>query len=153
MSIIRWGAVGILILVLLFGLIQLVPYGRDQSNPAVRQEPKWDSPQTRELASNACFDCHSNQTIWPWYGNIAPASWLIQHDVEEGRSVLNLSEWGRGEMESEEIGEVIHEGEMPPWYYVMLHPKASLSEADKQLLITGMAASTAGEAMVNDDRD
>ena len=153
MSIIRWGGLGILVLVLLFGLIQLVSYGHDHSNPAVYQEPKWNSPQTRELVSNACFDCHSNETVWPWYSNIAPVSWLIQHDVEEGRGVLNLSEWGLREAEAEEIGEVIHEGEMPPWYYVMLHPKANLSEADKGLLIKGMATSMGGEVMVSEDSD
>ena len=61
MSIIRWAGLGILVLVLFFGLIQLVPYGHNHSNPAVYQEPNWDSPQTRELVSNACFDCHSNE--------------------------------------------------------------------------------------------
>ena len=56
-----------------FLLIQFVPFGRDHTNPPVVQEPKWDSPATRELAKRACFDCHSNETVWPWYSNIAPA--------------------------------------------------------------------------------
>ena len=145
MSLIRWAGLGVLVLVLLFGVIQLVPYGRDHSNPAVQQEPEWNSPETRELASNACFDCHSNETTWPWYSNVAPVSWLIQHDVEEGRSFLNLSEWGLREMESEEIGEVVHEGEMPPWYYVMLHPEANLTASEKGLLTQGLVSSTGGE--------
>lgn len=62
-------------------LIQLVPYGRNHTNPQVQNEPNWDSPQTRELASTACFDCHSNETDWSrWYANVAPASWLVQRE-------------------------------------------------------------------------
>ena len=68
--------VGVIILgVLCLGLvIQLLPYGRDHTNPPVVAEPLWDSPQTRALAKRACFDCHSNETIWPWYTNVAPVS-------------------------------------------------------------------------------
>jgi hypothetical protein len=87
MSIIRWGGFAVLFLVLLFGLIQFVPYGRDHSNPPVYQEPQWDSPQTQELVSNACYDCHSNETVLPWYSNIAPVSWLIQQRAEYPQSV------------------------------------------------------------------
>ena len=76
-----------------FGLIQLVPYGRDHTNPPVTSEPAWDSPQTKALAQKACFDCHSNETVWPWYSSIAPGSWLIYRDVVEGRGNLNFSEW------------------------------------------------------------
>ena len=58
--------------------IQLVPYGRDHNNPAVVAEPNWDSPQTKELARRACYDCHSNETVWPGYSNIARfPGWFI----------------------------------------------------------------------------
>ena len=60
----------------LFVLIQLVRFGRNHTNPPVAQEPSWDSTETRALAERACFDCHSNETVWPWYSNIAPVSWL-----------------------------------------------------------------------------
>jgi len=80
---------------LVFLALQLVPYGRDHVNPSKVSEPAWDSPATRALAKQACFDCHSNETEWPAYARIAPASWLVQHDVEEGRAVLNFSEWQR----------------------------------------------------------
>src|SRR5690348_18457917 len=83
----------VLAAIVLFGLIQLIPYGHNHTNPPVAQEPTWDSPQTRDLAVRACFDCHSNETVWPWYSNIAPLSWLIQHDVDEGRQNLNFSDW------------------------------------------------------------
>lgn len=120
-----------------FGIIQLIPYGREHANPAVLQEPQWSSPQVRAIAQRACFDCHSNETTWPWYSNIAPFSWLIQHDVGEGRRKLNFSEWGRGREGGEEVGEVIQRGSMPPAYYVMLHPPAKLSSSEKDTLIRG----------------
>ena len=75
--------------------IQLVPYGRDHDNPPVLADAPWDSARTRELAVRACFDCHSNETHWPWYSNIAPISWLTQNNVKEGRDELNFSEWNR----------------------------------------------------------
>jgi len=131
-------------------LIQLVPFGRQHTNPPVVQEPNWDSPQTRQLAVRACFDCHSNETVWPWYSNIAPVSWLVQNDVNEGRGRLNFSEWGRGEMEIDEVGEVIRRGEMPPSYFVILHPDARLTAAEQEALIRGLMA-TAGVSAEGDD--
>ena len=122
----------------LFLLIQLVPYGRSHQNPAIVQEPAWDSPQTRQLAQRACFDCHSNETIWPWYAKIAPVSWLVQRDVDSGREHLNFSAWTGSEDALREVDEVIAEGEMPPFYFVMMHPEASLSDAEKQQLIQGL---------------
>src|SRR4051812_44101919 len=84
-------AVGMIATLLL--VMQLVPYGHTHSNPPVLQEPSWDSPHSRELAVRACFDCHSNETRWPWYANVAPFSWTMQRDVDAGRSTLNFSEW------------------------------------------------------------
>lgn len=127
-----------------FVLMQLVPYGHDHSNPAVAAEPQWDSPQTRELAARACFDCHSNETHWPWYSNVAPVSWLIQHDVQDGRRQLNFSEWNRSQRGAHEVGEVIGEGEMPPWFYLPLHPSANLTPAEKQALVTGLQQTLSG---------
>ena len=126
--------------IILFGLIQLVPYGRNHNNPPVAQEPKWDSPQTRELAARACFDCHSNETVWPWYTNIAPFSWLIQNDVDEGRQKLNFSNY-TGVRELEEVPGVILEGKMPPLQYLIVHPNAKLSNQEKQSLADGLTAS------------
>jgi hypothetical protein len=98
----------------------------------------------------ACFDCHSNETVWPWYSNIAPVSWLVQNDVNEGRGRLNFSEWGRGETEIDEVGEVIRRGEMPPSYFVILHPDARLTAAEQEALIRGLMA-TAGVSAEGDD--
>lgn len=127
-------------LLALAAAIQLVPYGRDHTNPPVTAEPQWDSPRTRQLAKGACFDCHSNETIWPWYSHVAPMSWLVQRDVDEGRSKLNFSEWDKPQKEAHEAAETVREGEMPLWFYVPTHPDANLSDADKQALIKGLEA-------------
>lgn len=127
-------------IVVLFVLAQFVPYGRDHENPPVVAEPKWDSPRTRELAVRACFDCHSNETRWPWYSHVAPVSWLLQWDVEEGRRKVNYSEWNRPYEEASESAQTVVEGEMPPWYYLPLHPPAKLSAEEKQELINGLRA-------------
>jgi mono/diheme cytochrome c family protein len=123
----------------LFLLIQVIPYGHSHTNPPVTAEPAWDSPRTRELAAAACFDCHSNETAWPWYTSVAPFSWLTQHDVESGRATLNFSEWNRPQ-EAGDFAEMISSGEMPPWYYGLIHSAARLSDQEKQQLIAGLRA-------------
>jgi hypothetical protein len=127
-----------LTLAVLVLLAQLVPYGKDITNPPVIEDAPWNSPQARQVALRACYDCHSNETIWPWYSRIAPISWLVYRDVQEGRSELNFSEWGRGEQEVEDIGEVIAKEEMPPLQYLLAHPEARLSAEDKALLEGGL---------------
>ena len=125
-------------LLLLFALIQAVPYGRSHTNPPVAAEPAWDSAQTRALAVRACFDCHSNQSKWPWYSNIAPVSWLVQRDVSGGRGTLNFSEWNRPQDGAGDLTEVVGNG-MPPWFYVLLHSMAKLSPSEKKALADGLA--------------
>jgi hypothetical protein len=122
-----------------FLLVQVVPYGRDHANPPVTAEPAWDSPGTRALAAAACFDCHSNETEWPWYTSVAPFSWLTQNDVDNGRATLNFSEWNRPQ-EAGDVAEVISEGEMPPWYYRLIHSPARLTDQQRQQLIDGLRA-------------
>lgn len=134
-------------------LIQLVPYGRDHSNPPVVQEPDWDRPRTRELAARACFDCHSNETRWPWYSHVAPASWLLQRDVDEGRRIVNFSEWQRPYEEASESAETVIEGEMPPWFYVILHPPAKLTAEEKNDLVRGLTATFGSERHGDEDED
>ncbi len=135
-----WRVIGSIVLgvVVIFGLIQLIPYGRNHTDPPVVKEPNWDSPQTRELAVRACFDCHSNETVWRWYSNIAPASWLIQRDVDEGRRRLNFSDWGAQRRERRELGESVLRGSMPPWFYLPIHPEAVLTTQEKNQLASGL---------------
>ena len=160
--VLKWGLVGLLAA---FLFIQVLPFGRSHTNPAEHSEPPWDSPRTAELAMDACYDCHSNRTEWPWYSYIAPASWLVEYDVYEGRDDLNFSEWPeylvklRRKAEEERLKElerarkgekpekeklpelvkVVLEGEMPMWYYAIAHPDARLSEAEKLALVRGLA--------------
>ena len=122
-----------------FLAIQLVPYGRDHTNPPISGEPIWDASQTRALAKQACFDCHSNETEWPAYASIAPVSWLVQRDVNEGRAVLNFSEWTRPQEEAKEAAEEVREGEMPPAAYTLVHADARLNPADRDRLAQGLA--------------
>jgi len=143
----------LIVLAVLFVVIQLMPYGRAHANPAVSAEPPWDSPRTRELAARACFDCHSDETRWPWYSHVAPFSWLVQHDVDEGRSKLNLSEWDRPHGEADEAAEMLESGEMPPWFYLPLHSQARLSEAEQAELLRGLAATLGGEGDAEQQAD
>ncbi len=121
-------------------LIQLVPYGRDHTNPPTRAEPAWDSPETRALVERACFDCHSNETRWPWYSHVAPVSWLLQRHVHHGREHLNFQEFDRPQDDAHEAAGEVKEGEMPMWSYLLLHGEAELPEAEKQALIRGLEA-------------
>ncbi len=118
-----------------FALIQLIPFGHNHNNPPVVSEPNWASPQARALAKEHCFQCHSNETDWPWYSNIAPASWLISFDVIRGRDKFNFSDWKNNPGELGEITEAIQEGEMPPLQYWVFHPSSHLNAQQKQELI------------------
>jgi len=125
-------------LVLTAIVLQLIPYAHDHRNPAVVAEPAWDSPITRELARRACFDCHSNETVWPLYARFAPVSWLVYRDVEEGRAALNFSEWHRAQKTAGKAAEEIREGEMPPALYTLMHSMATLNPDEEQALIAGL---------------
>lgn len=135
----RWLSRGGGALLVLLAAIQLVPYGHERTNPPGIIEPAWDSPATRSLAKDACFDCHSNATEWPIYARIAPASWLIQYDVDEGRSKLNFSEWQRPQEEADEAAEEVRERKMPPAIYRLMHGHARLTDADRDRLARGLA--------------
>ena len=132
------------VLAVLFGLMQLVPYGRTHSNPPTTLEPSWNSPRTRDLAERACFDCHSNHTRWPWYANVAPMSWVVQMDVETGRGVLNFSEWDRKYERSPYAGRRTVDGNMPPGKYMAAHPEANLTDDERAELARGLDASIGG---------
>jgi mono/diheme cytochrome c family protein len=142
----RW----ILAIVVLFLVFLILPFGRKPKNPAVRQEPAWDSPKTRALAVRACYDCHSNETVWPWYAGMPPVSWWLKREIREGREALNFSEWDRPQEEAGESAESVAEGEMPPRLYTFMHPSARLSPSERQALIQGLEA-TLGRKKDDDD--
>jgi hypothetical protein len=135
----------IIIVVLALGVLYLaiaILSPRPQ-NPAVLSEPNWDSPRTRELARRACFDCHSNETVWPWYTNIFPVASLLRNDVREGRAIMNFSEWNLPQdikNEPDEVTEAILEGRMPLPKYLLMHPSARLTDQERQKLAQGLQA-------------
>ena len=122
----------------LFAAMQLVPFGRNHTNPPIIREPAWDRPETRAIAKKACFNCHSNESEWPWYSFVAPSSWLLQYDVDQARRNINFSEWE--DIRSKYLVQVLEEGEMPPLRYILLHPEAKLSDKERDSFITGLQA-------------
>jgi hypothetical protein len=103
------------------------------------------TPQVKEILDRSCRDCHSNNTEWPWYTNVAPVSWWITDHVNEGRKQVNLSEWGkldkdRQDKKLRQICDEVQDGAMPLSSYLPLHPKAKLSEQDKKTLCDWTAA-------------
>lgn len=135
----------LLVLVGLLLAIQLLPFGRNHVNPPVVSEPKWDSPETRALFFRACADCHSNETKWPWYSNVAPVSWLVARDVHGGRRHLDVSEWNRPQKNAKKAAGELRDGEMPLAIYLPLHAAARLSADEKAALVRGLAATLGDE--------
>ena len=127
--------------IVLFLLIQLIPFGHNRTNPPVVSEPNWSSPQARTLVKEHCFQCHSNETNWTWYSNIAPGSWLIAYDVTKGRHEFNFSDWKNHPGKLEKMVETIQEGEMPPIQYWIVHPSSRMDEQQKQELIDALRSS------------
>ena len=111
------------------------------SNPA----PRGDlvaPPEVKVPLRRACFDCHSNETTWPWYSKVAPLSWVMARDVNRGRQRLNFSEWADYASDPEtlkhkldQIVESITRGDMAPWYYGVLHSDAQLNPHQRELII------------------
>ncbi|MEJ2502095.1 MAG: heme-binding domain-containing protein [Gemmatimonadota bacterium] len=125
-------------LVLLALAIQLVPTAA-ADNPPVEEEVVAPD-EIMAVLRRACYDCHSHETAWPWYADVAPASWLVRKDVKEGRRHLNFSTWNRYDLEDraenwEEVAEEVGEGEMPLKVYLPLHGEARLTDADRQMLV------------------
>jgi hypothetical protein len=122
-------------LIVLFVFIQLIPV--DRENPSSNSELELKAPyEIKTILKNSCFDCHSNQTNWPFYSYIAPISWLIARDVKRGRKNLNFSEWNSLSVEKrkksrEEIIEEISENEMPLPLYLITHSGAKLTDEQK----------------------
>jgi cytochrome c551/c552 len=134
-------------LAILFAIIQLIPVVR--SNPPGASDP--DAPAAiAGLLKRACYDCHSNETRWPWYSFIAPASWLVSHHVAEARRRLNFSEWEEYASDPDtashklaQIADQVASGKMAPWYYRAMHRDARLNPAERQALIRWAQASSA----------
>ncbi len=108
------------------------------SNPEVTYTVNWDSPRTEDLWNAACADCHSNETVWPWYSYIAPVTFLVTRDTNHGRHDLNVSE--NHDIDLGDMIEEIQDGSMPLPVYTITHPEARLSDSEKEELIAGLRA-------------
>lgn len=141
----EWGILAAILLGVLAAM-QLVPAEGLGVNPPVTGEPAWDSARTHELFTRSCADCHSNRTRWPWYSRVAPLSWLVASDVREAREHLNVSEWDRPQKDADEAAEEVREGEMPLKSYLVAHPEARLTDAERAELAAGLEATFGGES-------
>jgi hypothetical protein len=129
--------------------IQLVPYGRG-GGPAPGVEAPWPSAEARAIAVGSCYDCHSGRPHRPWYSQIAPASWLVQRDIDAGREELDLTAWGRDDQELD--ADVVEDGEMPPRRYLLLHPGARLDAEERRILAQAIEALDDDDPGRDDDR-
>ncbi|MFA6232648.1 MAG: heme-binding domain-containing protein [Bacteroidota bacterium] len=126
----------LLLLLAVFVIIQF--FQPDRSNPPVRAELK-APPAVMAVLRQSCYDCHSNESAWPWYSYIAPMAWFVSGHVREGREKLNFSDWERLDAQKryhakQEILEVLEEGEMPLRSYLILHGNAELTAEDRSVI-------------------
>lgn len=136
--------------------IQFVPVPGVGQNP----QPQFQfeaPPEVKAILVRSCLDCHSNETRWPFTARLAPASWLIMKDVEEGRGILNFSEWADYDEEDRAIDkesawEQIEAGTMPPWFYYPPHPDAWMSDSDKAILKKWMMPEEGADAKADDTK-
>ena len=95
------------------------------------------------VLKRACYDCHSNETTWPWYSNVAPVSWFVTDHVDHGRKHLNFSDWAQqgrhtdkqdADSQLDEIRKEVEARNMPLGSYLLLHPGAKLSDQDVKII-------------------
>ena len=144
-------ALGILILLV---LIQFIPV--DTTNPTVDTQKDFitvtKAPQeVAQILKTSCYDCHANETAYPWYFKIAPVSWWLKNHINEGRRELNFSTWGdyttkRKDKKMKECIEMVQEGEMPMWSYTLVHKDGVINEAQQKLLVDWFTTLRTGEA-------
>jgi hypothetical protein len=134
---------GFVSLIVLLIIIQFVPVSL--TNPPIESDMS-APPEVKAIMKVSCYDCHSNESVWPWYSKVAPISWLLANDVEEGRAKLNFSTWNKyaPDKQSRLIAEAmdeVREGGMPPWFYVIKHSGAKVSPESLKVLETWAGSS------------
>ena len=126
-------------------ILQVLPVGsfravlQRNANPPISATIEWNSSSTQNLARKACFDCHSNETVYPWYAEVAPVSWLVTRDVNKGRAAMNFSEDGATEYSLKDL-EWHLSNDMPPNTYLIMHPSAKLTDEERTTLLAGFQA-------------
>lgn len=148
MSKLRWVVVILVVLLLAAQAVRpnmvLPPVDPSHEIQAAVQVP----PPADAILKRSCYDCHSSHTRWPWYAKIAPSSWLLASDVNDGRNAMSFSEFAtysprKQAKRLDNICDQVKKGDMPLWFYLPLHPAAKLSDADKQTLCTWAAQARA----------
>jgi mono/diheme cytochrome c family protein len=108
--------------------------------PTITGVPTWDSDRTQQLATRACGACHSNTPGWPWYANLAPLSWVVQHDVDAGRAAMNLSEWDLPQAHAMSAADSVQNGSMPPAWAGLFDSRLRLTDSERAELVRGLTA-------------
>ena len=132
----KWVSLALLLGVLTGQLIQ-----PDTHNPPVTPERSLLAdhsldPRVASILRRSCADCHSHETEWPWYSRISPVSWMVANHVVKGRAKLNFSDWSADTLDQmEEIYDSTAKNKMPMASYLVMHPKARLSRADRDILM------------------
>lgn len=139
----NWKRIVWIALIAIVVIIQLIPSGRpevitENSNDLLSNNVLPDS--VSDLLRSACYDCHSNETVYPWYAYVAPVSWLVSRDIKLGRDKMNLSDWeAKSKVDKAkilgEIQEEVEDGVMPMPIYVLMHPGAELTLKQRNKLI------------------
>lgn len=139
LKILKWTAI---VLAIIFAGLQFIRPAR--TNPPVDdgrtiQSHTRITPEVARILDRSCNDCHSNQTRWPWYSNVAPVSWFVINHVNVGRREMNLSDWARYDTEHQkgllkDICKEVTGGQMPLSSYLRLHQEAKLSSEDVRTL-------------------
>ncbi|HEX6124015.1 MAG TPA: heme-binding domain-containing protein [Pyrinomonadaceae bacterium] len=134
----------ILVIVIVLGFIAIQFVRPDFTNPPVVQAETLAAstdvpPEVQRVLTRSCNDCHSNETVYPWYSNVTPFNWFLSDHIDEGRHELNFSKWNTYTREQkihklDELCEVVEEGAMPLPSYLWIHHDAALSQAESQLL-------------------
>ena len=149
----KWIAAGLLAI---FVVLQL--FNPERTNPAVINDFLTTTKPPATIAATiraSCYDCHSDETIWPFYSRVAPISWLVAHDVNEGRDHLDFSDWPTEPeiiaKRLDRVNEVLDYREMPPKKYTLIHVNARLTEAQRKEIMdwTDVTAAKLRAAVTN----
>lgn len=134
-----------ILLGLLAVLIIMQFFQIDKTNPPVEPNAEFIAmtnppAEVQNLLKKSCYDCHSHETKYPWYTNVAPVSWWIKHHIDDGRKHLNFSSWGsydadRKAHKLEECYEEVEKGNMPMESYLIMHGEAKMTDDEKSTLI------------------
>ncbi len=143
--ILKYAGLAVLVLLILGQFAQPDRTSAPENPAATFEAVAKPRPPVAAIVKRACQDCHSYNTVWPWYSRIAPVSWMIADHIKEGRSHLNLSEWSiyspeMSRLRLKEACAEVKKGDMPIWSYRLIHPEARLSTEDVDTLCSASTA-------------